>query len=76
MKPLADGSKAVGLFDRNFHRGARPDPVTVYFRDIDIGEKASVRNLWAQKDLGIFTGSFTATVPGHGAVLIKVKNSL
>ena len=73
MKPLADGSMAVGLFNRG-HRTA--DPVTVYFREIDIGEKASVRDLWGHKDLGIFTGSFAATVPNHGVVMIKISNCL
>jgi alpha-galactosidase len=73
MKPLVDGSKAVGLFNRGVHAAS---PVTVYFRDIDIGEKASVRDLWAHKDLGVFAGSFTATVPSHGVVMIEVKNSL
>jgi alpha-galactosidase len=74
MKPLADGSKAVGLFNRAY--GRTPVAITVYFRDIDIGEKASVRDLWAHKNLGVFTGSFTATVPSHGVVMIEVKNSL
>ncbi len=69
MKPLADGGKAVGLFNR----GTSPMPVTAYFRDIGVGESASVRDLWARKDLGTFKGSFTATVPKHGVVLIKVK---
>jgi alpha-galactosidase len=75
MRPLADGSKAVGLFNRG-HRTTDPVTVTVYFRDIDIGEKATIRDLWAQKNLGVFTGSFTAPVPSHGVVMIKVSNSL
>lgn len=73
MKPLAHGSKAVGLFNRGVHTA---NPVMVSFRDIDVGEKASIRDLWAQKNLGVFTGSFTATVPSHGVVMIEVKNSL
>jgi alpha-galactosidase len=32
-----------------------------------------VRDLWAKKDLGKRTGSFSATVPGHGVVLVKVE---
>ena len=72
MKPLADGSKAVGLFNQ----GAKTaSPITVYFRDIDIGKKASVRDLWAHRDLGVFTGSFTAEVPSHGVEMIKVTHS-
>jgi alpha-galactosidase len=68
-KPLADGSKAVGLFNR----GESVMPVTAYFRDIGVGESASVRDLWEKRDLGVFKVRFTAQVPVHGAVMIKVK---
>jgi alpha-galactosidase len=91
MKPLADGSKAVGLFNRGvdfadypahwskaagiFYREVDSAPVTVHFRNIGVGEKASVRDLWAHKDLGVFTDKFTAAVPSHGVVMIKILNS-
>jgi alpha-galactosidase len=69
VKPLSDGSKAVGLFNR----GESTMPVTAYFRDIEVGETATVRDLWRNKDLGTFTDRFTGQVPAHGAMLIKVK---
>lgn len=69
MKPLEDGSRAVGLFNRGW--GAMP--VTVTFRDIGLGDSANVRNLWTRKDLGRFQVTYTALVPQHGVVLIKVK---
>jgi len=69
MKPLSDGSKAVGLFNTDW--GAMP--MTVNFRDIGLGPSAAVRDLWAHKDLGVFQQSFTATAPKHGVVMIKVK---
>ncbi len=69
MKPLADGSKAVGLF--NFEDGLAP--ITVNFRDIGLAESASLRDLWARKDLGVFKGSYTATIPFHQVVLIKAR---
>jgi len=69
VKPLADGSKAVGLFNR----GESLMPVTAYFRDIGIGDTASVHDLWEKSDLGVFKVSFTAQVPTHGVVMIKVK---
>jgi alpha-galactosidase len=68
-KPLADGSKAVGLFNRSYS----VMPVTAQFRDIGVGETAAVRDLWEKKDLGVFTSSFTAQVHAHGVVMIKVK---
>ena len=69
VKPLADGSKAVGLFNR----GESKMPVTAYFRDVGVGESATLRDLWAHKDLGVFKDAFTAEVPTHGVVLVKMK---
>jgi len=48
-------------------------PVTAHFRDVGAGDTASVRDLWEKRDLGVFNSSFTAQVPKHGVVLLKVK---
>jgi alpha-galactosidase len=69
VKPLADGSSAVGLFNR----GMGPMPITVRFQDIGLPDSVEIRDLWAHKDLGKFDGSYTATVPRHGVVILKVK---
>jgi len=69
VKLLADGSRAVGLFNR----GESVMPVTAYFRDVGVGDTASARDLWEKRDLGVFNSSFTAQVPRHGVVLLKVK---
>ncbi|HZT71078.1 MAG TPA: glycoside hydrolase family 27 protein [Terriglobia bacterium] len=71
IKPLADGSKAVGLFNRE----QSTIRITVKFSDIGIGERATVRDLWARRDLGTFTGSYSADVEHHGVVLIKVTST-
>ena len=68
-KPLADGGIAVGLFNR----GESVNPVTIRFKDIGMQGSAKVRNLWMHKDLGSFNGSYTAEIPRHGAVLIKIQ---
>jgi alpha-galactosidase len=70
-KQLADGGRAVALLNR----GASPAQLSVSWNDIGYPARlpASVRDLWAKKDLGKRTGSFSATVPGHGVVLIKVE---
>ena len=70
IKPLEDGSKAVGLFNR----GWGPMPVTVNFWDIRLGDTAAVRDLWTTTDLGTFKKEYTATVPQHGVVVITVKS--
>jgi len=66
-KPLADGSVAVGLFSR-----AGMFPVRVNLKDIGFADSVHVRDLWAHKDLGSFENDFTAQVPRHGAVMIRV----
>jgi alpha-galactosidase len=68
VKPLADGSKAVGLFNRE----QSTIKITVKFSQIGIGGRAAVRDLWERKDLGVFDGSYSADVVEHGVVMIKV----
>jgi alpha-galactosidase len=67
MRPLADGSKAVALCARE--AGER---VTVNLKDIGITGAARVRDLWEHKDLGIYHRSFSAVVPGHGVVMVRI----
>jgi alpha-galactosidase len=69
MKPLEDGSKAVGLFNRGW--GAMS--MTVTFRDVGLGDSAGVRDLWTRKDLGRFQATYTTVVPQHGVVLVRAK---
>jgi alpha-galactosidase len=69
MKPLADGSKAVGLFNS----GNYDMQVTADFSQMGISGPASVRVLWPRRQLGHFRSSFTAIVPRHGAVMIGVS---
>jgi alpha-galactosidase len=68
MKSLADGSVAVGLFNR----GESENPVTVNFKDVGVGNSAKVRDLWKHQDLGSLDNGYTAEVPRHGAVLIRI----
>jgi alpha-galactosidase len=67
-RPLWDGALAVGLFNR----GPEPAPVTARWGDLGLSGREPVRDLWQQKDLGGAAGSYTATVPRHGAVLLKI----
>ena len=69
MRPLADGSRAVVLFNRSRSRR------TIRVRWIDIGSKPTdalpLRDLWKHQDLGIVKTGYTARVPSHGVVMIK-----
>lgn len=68
-RELEDGSKAVGLFNR----GEKPSTVIVHWDELGISGNKAVRDLWRQKDLGIFEGSFSLTIPRHGAALVKIS---
>ncbi len=67
MKPLTNSNKAVALFNR----GDLAKEVTLHLDSIGL-KTASARDVWAAKDLGRITGSYTATVPGTGTVLLIV----
>ena len=67
-KDLADGSKAVGLFNL----GETETQVQVNWSDLGLKGKLHVRDLWRQQNLGKFKDSFSAAVPRHGVVLIRV----
>ncbi len=68
-KDLADGSKAVGLFNL----GADSATATARWSDLGLAGRHTVRDLWRQKDLGQYNGEFRTEVPRHGVVLIKIK---
>jgi len=70
-RQLADGSRAVALVNR----GTAEKNISVTWSEIGYPNylPASVRDLWARKDLGKRTGSFSATVESHGVVVVKIK---
>jgi alpha-galactosidase len=68
IKNLADGSKAVGLFNR----GNSTEEIQADWGELKISGKQSVRDLWRQKDLGVYNGKFSTQVPAHGVIMIKV----
>lgn len=67
-KPLDDGSMAVGLFNL----GESPAPVSASWSELGLIGRQRVRDLWRQKDIGVFEGGFQAAVPPHGVVLIRM----
>jgi len=70
-KELADGNRAVILLNR----GEAEAKIAVKWTEIGYPNKTSalVRDLWLKKDLGKFAGGFSAAVPSHGVVMIKVS---
>jgi alpha-galactosidase len=67
-KPMADGSQAVGMFNRQ----SGPLTFAVDFAKLGFTGRVKVRDLWAGKDLGVMNAPYSATVPAHGVVLLRV----
>lgn len=68
VKNLADGSRAVGLFNLD-QENTR---LTANWSDLKISGAQAVRDLWRQKDLGWFDSGFTTIINPHGVVLIRL----
>nr|WP_262901568.1 glycoside hydrolase family 27 protein [Candidatus Sulfidibacterium hydrothermale] len=69
-RQLADGSRAVVLFNR----GEKKAKIAFQWTDIGYPNtlKAEVRDLWKHENLGKFKGSFSAEVGKHSVVMVKV----
>jgi len=69
-KQMKDGSRAVVLLNR----GDSNFEISVYWEDLGYPAhlSAAVRDLWAKKDLGKSTATFTAKVPSHAVVMVRV----
>ncbi len=68
-RPLFDGSQAVGIFNRG------PEATVAQLTGKELGygrTKISGRNLWLNRELGPMHSYWTAKVPRHGMVLLKV----
>src|SRR6202045_1688384 len=70
-KQMKDGSRAAILFNR----GSADHDISVNWEDFGYPNHldAAVRDLWQKKDLGRFTGKFSALVVSHGVVMVTVK---
>jgi alpha-galactosidase len=70
-KPLKDGNRAVVLFNRS----SSEQSLTVTWEETGYPDhlSAAVRDLWQKKDLGKFTGKFSAKVASHGVVMVTVR---
>jgi alpha-galactosidase len=70
-KQMSDGSRSVVLLNR----GTSEATIDLKWTDIGYPEnlKASVRDLWAHKDMGSKSGGYSASVPSHGVVMVLIK---
>jgi alpha-galactosidase len=68
VKELADGSRAVGFFNRT----EKPATVDYAWHYLGFSTTPSVRDLWLRKDLGQ-QQNFIIELPPHGCALLRVK---
>ncbi len=70
MRPLADGARAVLLFNR----GATPARIAVDRSQLQFGprQRVQVRDLWLHKDIGRLVDGYARDVAPHGVVMLKV----
>jgi alpha-galactosidase len=82
VKPMQDGSYAVGLFNIDgfgktpqsyFHWGDEKSKSFEFdFDKVGLRGKWKLRDVWRQKNLGVFYGSFTTSIRHHGVVLLRM----
>jgi alpha-galactosidase len=72
MRPLHDGSVVVGIFNRSddaaagkFSRSSLPASFS--------GKKLRIHDLWKHADVAMDGDAFTATVPKHGVVMLRIS---
>ena len=70
VRPLANGDHAVALFNR----GATDARVTVAWSKVGLAKApAQARDLWSHAGIKLSGSGYTAEVPGHGVVLLRVR---
>ncbi|KAF0107680.1 MAG: alpha-galactosidase [Hyphomonadaceae bacterium] len=69
-KPLSDGSRAFVLLNK----AETAQTIVLNWQDVGYVSSArlNVRNLWSHQIEGKFAGTYSAVVPAHGAVMLKI----
>ncbi len=72
-KPLTGGAIAVALFNR----AESAETITLQLASVSpgggLGPSAKLHDVWANQDVSAVDGSYTASVPGHGVVLLRLR---
>jgi len=59
-----------------FNRSALAAPISVKWKDLNLAGNVAVRDVWKHTDIENNDSIFTATVPSHGVVMLKVIGDL
>jgi len=69
VKPLADGSVAVGVVNL----GSAAARGTLRASDLRLSKVRKARDLWAHQDVKFSDGAYSVSVPGHGVLMLRVS---
>jgi alpha-galactosidase len=69
VKPLADGSSAVALFNR----GMKSANISVDWPSVGLNPIQRARDVWRHVDLSKHENGYEIFVPAHGSVLLRVQ---
>src|SRR5712671_6971408 len=70
-RPLAAGAQAISVFNR----APASTKITIRWTDLGLASPpAHIRNLWSHTDVTPTIAEFSATVPPHGVVLLRVAH--
>ena len=68
VKHLEDGAMAVGLFNKALDTAQ----ISFKLKQLGISGTQTIRDIWRQKDIAQTNDTFSADVPPHGVILLKV----
>jgi len=71
VKPLADGSVAVGVVNL----GSAPATAIVKPSELGLSQVKRARDLWSHQDVRFPAEGYSATVPPHGVLLLRVEKA-
>jgi alpha-galactosidase len=84
-RELENGDYAVGIFNiagygktpQSYFRwgNEQPKSFVLNFNEIGLLGNFKIRDVWRQKDLGIFKGKITTSIPHHGVVMFRLKKN-
>jgi alpha-galactosidase len=72
-KLLADGSQAVGFFNRSDELADAE--IEINLSDFGFTAPVKAENVWTGKGVGTLRGRIKVAVPSHGVVLLKVRRT-
>ena len=70
-KKLKNGNAAVLLLNRNKYESK---DITLVLRDLGISRKVKIRDVYAGKDIGSFSGSFSQTIKPQAGLFLIIGN--